>query len=165
MSETMYCARHKDTETNLRCGRCEEPVCPRCLVHGPVGVRCPDCAQVRRPPTFDVTRVYLARAIAAGLTIAVVGGLAFSFLRLAVGWGPLLDWIGILGMGYAIGEGISIAVNRKRGRSLKIVAAGSVLLASSVISFVGLASFSIFGFLPGMLAVAGAFYVAINRFS
>ena len=164
MSETRYCSRHKDTETNLACGRCEEPVCPRCLIHGPVGVRCPNCAQIRRLPTFDVTGVYLARAIAAGLTIAIVGGLIFSFLRLALGWGPFIDWIAILGMGYAIGEGISVAVNRKRGRSLKFVAAGSVLLASSVISVVGLASFSIFGFLPGLLALAGAFYVAVSRF-
>ena len=165
MSETTYCATHRDTETNLACGRCEEPVCPRCMVHGPVGVRCQSCAQIRRPPTFDVTGLYLARAIGAGLTIAIVGGLIFSFLRLALGWGPFIDWIAIFGMGYVIGEGISAAVNRKRGRSLKFVAAGSVLVASSIISIVGLASFSIFGFLPGLLALAGAFYVAVNRFS
>ena len=39
------CARHPSVETTLRCGRCETPICPRCLVHTPVGARCPDCGQ------------------------------------------------------------------------------------------------------------------------
>ena len=33
MQDTNYCARHPDTETNLRCGRCDTLVCPQCLVH------------------------------------------------------------------------------------------------------------------------------------
>lgn len=39
-----YCARHPQVETLLRCGRCEAPICPRCMVHSGVGIRCPDCA-------------------------------------------------------------------------------------------------------------------------
>lgn len=39
-----YCARHQQVETMLRCGRCETPICPRCMVHSGVGIRCPDCA-------------------------------------------------------------------------------------------------------------------------
>jgi hypothetical protein len=40
----VYCARHPKTETLLRCGRCDTPICPRCMVHAGVGIRCPDCA-------------------------------------------------------------------------------------------------------------------------
>ncbi len=40
----VFCARHPETETMLRCGRCNTPICPRCMVHGAVGIRCPDCA-------------------------------------------------------------------------------------------------------------------------
>ncbi|MBN9389452.1 MAG: hypothetical protein J0I20_15595 [Chloroflexi bacterium] len=39
-----YCARHPNVETLLRCGRCNTPICPRCMVHSGVGIRCPDCA-------------------------------------------------------------------------------------------------------------------------
>ena len=164
MSEIRYCAKHTGTQTNLECGRCGEFICPRCMVHGPVGIRCESCAQVRGVPTFDVTGVFLARAIGAGLTIAIVGGLALSFLRLTFSWEPLLDWASILGMGYVIGAGISASANRKRGRSLKLVAAGSLLLASLILSIVGLGAFSLFGSLSGLLALAAAFYVSISRF-
>ena len=44
-----YCARHKKEATRVRCGRCETPVCTRCAVHGPAGVRCRDCARNRVP--------------------------------------------------------------------------------------------------------------------
>lgn len=40
----LYCARHPQTETGLRCGRCDTPICPRCMVHASIGIRCPDCA-------------------------------------------------------------------------------------------------------------------------
>ncbi len=44
-----YCFRHKKEETRVTCGRCERPICPRCMVHGPAGVRCGDCARNRVP--------------------------------------------------------------------------------------------------------------------
>lgn len=40
-----YCARHKKEITRVRCGRCETPICTRCAVHGPAGVRCRACAK------------------------------------------------------------------------------------------------------------------------
>jgi len=44
-----FCARHKREVTRVRCGRCETPICPRCTVFGPAGVRCRDCARNRVP--------------------------------------------------------------------------------------------------------------------
>ena len=41
----MRCAYHPGTETELTCGRCDKPICPRCLVHTEVGIRCPDCCE------------------------------------------------------------------------------------------------------------------------
>ena len=64
------------------------------------------------------------------------------------------------GLGLAIGVGISLAVNRKRGRSLKFIAAGSVLTAYLIMSFFGVVDSSIFG----LLATAAGFYLAINKF-
>lgn len=43
----MRCAKHSDVETSVSCGRCEKPVCVRCMVHSDVGIRCRDCAPPR----------------------------------------------------------------------------------------------------------------------
>ena len=40
-----YCYRHKREETRVTCGRCERPICTRCMVIGPAGVRCKICAR------------------------------------------------------------------------------------------------------------------------
>ena len=44
-----YCVRHTKTITRVRCGRCETPICPRCMVFSPAGTRCRDCARNRVP--------------------------------------------------------------------------------------------------------------------
>ena len=104
MSQSTYCSRHPNTETNLRCGKCEVPLCPQCMVHTPVGVRCQECARVRRLPTFEVTTPFLARAIGAGIGLGIVGGVAvrvFSLLHIF----PLLNAIAIVAVGYLVGAG------------------------------------------------------------
>lgn len=47
--ETLFCYRHKKAPTNLRCGRCDQPICTKCTVMGPAGPRCPDCAKQNIP--------------------------------------------------------------------------------------------------------------------
>lgn len=40
-----FCYRHPKVATNLSCGRCERPVCTKCAINGPAGIRCRDCAR------------------------------------------------------------------------------------------------------------------------
>ena len=40
-----YCYRHRRESTRLSCGRCRKPICTRCAIHGPAGIRCPECAK------------------------------------------------------------------------------------------------------------------------
>ena len=47
-AETRYCYRHPDRETGLSCSDCGRPICADCANFGPVGIRCPDHASVRR---------------------------------------------------------------------------------------------------------------------
>ena len=47
-AETQYCYRHPDRETGLSCSECGRPICADCANFGPVGIRCPDHASVRR---------------------------------------------------------------------------------------------------------------------
>ncbi len=156
MAETNYCPRHPRTETNLRCGRCDELVCPQCMVHTPVGVRCKDCAQTRRVPTYDVSASFMARAVFAGVAIAVGGGVLFAILDSFLYSVAFLPTIAVIGLGYAIGEGISRAVNRRRGGRIQWVAGGSMLLAYVIITVF---SPTVFGF----FALIVAFYLAIIK--
>jgi hypothetical protein len=170
MAEVRYCKKHPRVETNLRCGKCDELICPDCMVHTPVGVRCGDCAQVRRVPTYDVSTQFIARGIAAGASLGVAFGVLFVaifrfFLPalpifVSITFFRILAIVVFLGMGYAIGAGVSIAVNRKRGKSLKLVAAGSVLTAYLIMSMFNVIDLSTLG----LIGTAAAFYLAINRF-
>ena len=44
-----YCTKHKKEPTRLACGRCERPFCHQCLVIGPAGPRCAECARQHIP--------------------------------------------------------------------------------------------------------------------
>ena len=166
MSQTIYCKRHTDIETSVTCGRCGDPICPRCLIHAPVGVRCPDCGSSRPAPTFDVSPVFLLRGVAAGVGVAVVGAAVLAFVII---WMPLVYISALLvaGFGIVVGEVVSLATNRKRGVKLKIVAGSSVALAFLLINLyfvltglppdVGLNLFNLIG------AGAGV-YLATTRF-
>ena len=41
------CYQHKNVETAVSCSDCGKPICPDCMVFGPVGIRCPDCSGQR----------------------------------------------------------------------------------------------------------------------
>ena len=133
-------------------------VCPACMVHSAVGIRCPDCAQTKRPPTFDVTGIFLARAIGASLGLGLLCGVAVKILSIFLAGIPLV--VAFAALGYAIGEGVSLAVNRKRGRRLKLVASSGVLVAFivSALPFGGPSAGS-----AGLLGMLIALYVSISR--
>ena len=155
----MRCAYHPDVETNLRCGKCGKPICPKCLVQTPVGAKCPDCAKLYKLPTYQVSTKHYLRAIGTGLGMAIVCGIAWAvvggFLRFFY-----LNLILAAGAGYVIGEVISRSVNRKRGTGLAVIA-GSALVISYLVSI-----FSPWGLHFGLfdiLALALGIFLAVNR--
>jgi hypothetical protein len=113
-SGTLRCARHPNTETVLRCGRCDTPICARCMIMSPVGARCPTCAQVKRFALL-LKPAELARAVAYGLGAGVVGTIILTFI-------PFLGIIGYAVLGFAVGECVSLGANRKRVPALAPVA-------------------------------------------
>lgn len=125
--ETLRCATHPDVETNLRCGKCGKLICPRCLVQTPVGARCRDCARISKLPTYLMSPTYFLRAVGAALVTAVVVGLAWGFFNSLLSF-IYLNLILAAGVGYAIGEVTSLAVNRKRGTWLAVVGSVAVVI-------------------------------------
>ena len=124
----MRCALHPETETNLRCSKCGQLICPKCLVQTPIGARCPECAALKRLPVYDVSAVFYARAIAAGLITASVLGAIWPFIPL----GGFLSLIIAAGIGYAIGEVVSLSVNRKRGLRLQAIAGTGMVVSYTI---------------------------------
>ncbi len=84
------CYRHPDRETGLHCSNCGRPICPDCMTHAAVGIRCPECAGRQtgvRLAGFTLARTPIVTytLIAANIVIFVLtnkisasGGLGFS---------------------------------------------------------------------------------------
>jgi hypothetical protein len=143
---TVRCARHPGVETVLRCGRCDTPICPRCLVSTPVGARCPDCAQVRRF-AFLVKPRELARAAGMGVAVAAVGSLIISMV-------PFLGLLGLAFTGFAVGEAVSVGANRKRARELGPLAIACLLVGYAlgpVLGFVLTGQFAALALAPALM--------------
>ena len=80
----MQCAQHPKIETSLTCGKCEKPICPKCLVQTPVGIRCKECANLKSLPTYQVTTSYYFKAIGVGIGMGIICGLAWWALYLFI---------------------------------------------------------------------------------
>ena len=158
----MRCNFHPEVETTLCCSRCGKPICPQCLIQTPVGARCPDCADERRLPTFQLRSRHYLKAAGTALGLAVLCGIAWGVIR---GLMPFiyLNLLLALGAGYLIGELTSLSVNRKRGRALMVIGGSGVFL-SYVISvlFRGF-SFHPFALAVNLAALALGIFVAISR--
>jgi hypothetical protein len=158
-AEQMKCATHHDVETNLRCGKCEKPICPRCMIQTPVGARCRECARLYKLPTYQVSGMHYIRAIAAAIGIAGVCGVLWGLLDNFIPFLYIFNIVLAGGVGYACAQIISLAVNRKRGVGLAIIAGFSVLLSYLIALLVpwGL-SFSFFS----LIAIAVGIFVAVS---
>ena len=124
------CHWHPERETGLTCGNCGKPICVECLRQHPVGIRCKECSRPTQLPTHQISASYMARGIAATLSLGVVGGIALAFLQALIPAIGFLFFFLMFGLGHLIGEGLSSAVNRRRGRPYQYMAAGAVLIAT-----------------------------------
>jgi hypothetical protein len=159
----MKCAAHPRVETNLRCGKCGKPICPKCMVQTPVGARCPECARLYKLPTYRVSTAYYLRAAGTALGIAIVCGVIWGVVSLFLPFFILNLLLGA-GVGYAIGEVVSLAVNRKRGRGLATVAGAGVVISYlvSILLFFSLPS-GLFPILLALASVALGIFIAVTR--
>ena len=150
------CYWHPEVETRLYCRDCAKPVCTQCMVQAPVGLKCRECGQAVRMPTFDVQPSYYARAVGVAVAIAIGGGLLWA---LFIAIFPFFQSIGAIAVGYAAAELISRSVNRKRGVGLAWITGGSVV-GAFLIALIIMGPF--FGVI-GLLILGFSVYTAVQR--
>ena len=125
------------------------------MIFTPVGIRCKHCAQLRRPPQFDVG---IDRLILAALV-----GLGTSLLA----WGIALEayflvWFLSIFVGLAVGEVASRAVRRRDNLWLEVIVGGAIVVGYLVMS--GLITGLGFLFRSGLGSIA-AVSVGVMSFS
>jgi hypothetical protein len=134
VDDTLYCANHPQTPTQLRCNKCGKPICTKCAVRTPVGYRCRECVRGQQA-VFETALWYdyLVAAVIAlpigAISAAILGRLGFFMFFLA----PVAGGI--------TAELVRAAVRRRRGRYLTMAAAGAFLLGClgiTVLPFAGL---------------------------
>lgn len=118
---TVFCARHPSRPTALRCGKCNIPICTRCVVQTPVGGRCAACANLRRLPQFEVGLWLIGRSFAGGLIVSLVGWFFLSYV-------PYLRYFLSILVGVAVGESMSGLARRRTNRVLEIAAVFAVVV-------------------------------------
>jgi hypothetical protein len=116
----LYCVNHPAEETFVRCSKCGKPICHRCRVATPAGLRCFECANLQVLPTYAIRTDYYLKAAVAGLAVAGV---------LGVGMGLFPEWEFwiALALGIMASEAVAIAANQKRGPGLQMVAMASIV--------------------------------------
>jgi hypothetical protein len=161
--ETTRCTAHPDVETNLRCGKCGQPICPKCLVQTPVGARCRDCARLYKLPTFRISALYYLRASGTALGMAIVTGLAWGIIGHFLPF-YFLNLLLAAAIGYAIGEVVSLSVKRKRGLWLAVIGGLAVAISYvvNIFSF-GSITFSQSTIVFDLVGLGLGIYMAVTR--
>ena len=170
MTEIGICSRHNDIRTSLLCARCGDPICPECMTVSPVGYRCPDCSKITKIPTYNISTKLLLKVLVVAIIAGILIGGTLFFFVLSLGLSSLPKYVNyylfmalIAVSGFFMGEAVSLASNRKRGRPLKYVCSIGILIlvcmlvAINVISIGTLINFNM------LIALAIAFYLAFKR--
>jgi len=123
MTDSLYCANHPQTETMLRCNRCEKPICPKCAQLTNTGYRCKECVRGQQKAFETAEVIDYPIAFVVAVILSYIGSLiapALGFFVLILG--PIAGTI--------VAEAVRFAIRKRRANSLYITAAAGALLGS-----------------------------------
>ncbi len=129
------CDRHGN-ETRVTCPDCGTPICPRCMVDTPVGVKCPSCA-APAPELLARQRAITMRALGIAIAMGAATAVVLRFI-------PFGFFMGLIA-GFAITE-----VLRRYGSAGNLMQAGLVAAGTAWFGAGVLAEVMGFGFLTGI---------------
>lgn len=155
-TETLFCYRHPDRPTGLRCYSCGRPICMKCAKRTPVGYRCPVCIREAQDVFFTARPLDYVLAAVVALVLGLLAGAIV----------PRLGFF-VIFLAPAVGTGIGRlafrAAGRRHGRWLAPLVAAMVVIGG-LLPFLPalLGGLSLFGLLwPGLylfLATGSAYY-------
>ncbi|MFN8413547.1 MAG: hypothetical protein U0Z26_14275 [Anaerolineales bacterium] len=139
------CYAHPTREANLRCKRCERPMCTSCAVHTPTGYLCKDCVRTHQK-TFDTSEWY--DYILGFIVAAFLSGIAAFLISLIT----MIPFFGILVTlsaapiaGTTIAESVRFVTRKHRSRSLFITVAVGVVVGALPLLLFQIFAVNIFG--------------------
>jgi hypothetical protein len=127
-----YCYRHPETETGLRCNRCNRFICPKCARRTPVGFRCPDCIREQEDRYYTGGNLDYVIAAVIALPLSLIG--AWLFTTILGGFGFFILFIGFIVapiISGLIAEAVRWGVRKRRSRYLSRVVIGCLILGTA----------------------------------
>jgi hypothetical protein len=123
MTDSLYCANHPQTETMLRCNRCEKPICSKCAVLTDTGYRCKECVRGQQKAfetaeAIDYPIAFIVATVLSYIGSLIAPRLSFFVIILA----PIAGTI--------VAEAVRFSIRKRRANSLYITAAAGALVGS-----------------------------------
>ncbi|MCA9866440.1 MAG: hypothetical protein KIS95_00555 [Anaerolineae bacterium] len=150
----LYCYRHPERATSLRCYNCDRPICISCANKTPVGYICPECQREAEDAFFNSKPLDYLLAALVSLPISLLTG----FLIVRFFSGGFLFFIIIFFVSGAIGSFIGRitkrAIGGRRGRYLPALVVAMMILGV-VIPALPILLAVLTGSVGGLLALLG----------
>ncbi len=143
-----FCTNHPQTETLLRCNKCDRPMCIKCVQRTPVGYRCKECLGQQRAGYYTATTLDYILASIIAVVLGAIGGFGISligFWLIAIFVGPIAGGI--------ISEAIRRVISKRRGRYLALVSCVALVIGALIVLFAPYLPFVVAG-RPELLARA-----------
>mgnify|MGYP003332586422 CR=1 FL=1 len=122
---TTRCQCKRNTPTNMRCSRCNVPICAHCSNFVPAGQICKTCLRGHTNHLYQFGGNEILRGLIASLVVATLLGWILAngerFGLLAAIWGGLFH-------GIATSEACLRATGHKRGWQFEAIAGGSAAI-------------------------------------
>lgn len=159
------CKSSWHAESALTCGRCNAVICPGCLVHAPGGTRCKPCANLRRPPMYEIGFQHYLRssaiAIALAIPLGAMGAVVLPFGSMGF-FGILIGFFAGSIIGSLLASAIIWGTKGKRGpmmQTVAIVGVGIILSTRFVLTGLPfeLLYIDLIGWITGTMAACVAY--------
>jgi hypothetical protein len=125
--EQLFCYRHPNRSTSLRCYKCNKPICSECTVKTPVGYLCPDCYREAEDAFFNAKPMdYLLAALVALPISLLAGFLVMQFSR-GIFFIIIMFFVGGF-IGGVIGRVTKRVIGGRRGRYIPHLVAACVII-------------------------------------
>ena len=119
------------------CGKCERPICTRCLVNSPAGTRCRECSALRSSHLYKFSPLLLLLEA----VIATAAGVLGYFLQDQIGFFFFFIFFLAPMYGCAVAELILKIIGRKHGTMVELVGTAAFVVGgvapSLVYAFLG----------------------------